>query len=110
MFLKEFVILFGFLNGVWLAVGVNPGAELLGVLQGIAERLVSGRLVAFLFTAIPIALTVGVLYLILRKGGWVGFLAVLCGFFAGLHVISSPTRMALLLVLALALGFVATKR
>lgn len=110
VFLKEFVILFGFLNGVWLAVGVNPGRELLEVLVGLAQGLVSGNVLTFFVTFVPLLLVAVMLYLIHRKGGWVGFLAVGCAFLAGLQVTSSPKAMFILLVVALGLGFVATKR
>lgn len=110
VFLKEFVILFGFLNGVWFAVGVNPGRELLGVLLGMAEGLVSGNVLHFAAVAIPLVLLGATLYLIHRKGGWVGFAAVGCAFLAGLNVTANPRTMLLFLALAMGLGFIATKR
>lgn len=110
IFLKEFVILFGFLNGVWFAVGVNPGRELLGVLLGMGEGLVSGNVLEFAAVFIPLVLLGLTLYLILRKGGWVGFAAVGFAFLAGLNVTANPRAMLAFLVLALGLGFLATKR
>ena len=108
-FLKEFVILFGFLNGVWLAVGVNPGAELLDVVRGTLETLVAGGWVGFIFAFLPIVLLGVTLWLIFRKGGWVGFAAVACAFLAGLQVTSQPRVMFVLLLAALGLGWVATR-
>lgn len=110
MFLKEFVILFGFLNGLWLALGVNPGARLLGVLEGIVENLFSGAPVRFLFTIAPLVILGVMLWLIHRKGGWIGFLAVGCGFLAGLQILAAPEVSFFLLLAALALGFLATRR
>lgn len=109
-FLKEFVILFGFLNGVWFAVGVNPGAELLEVLLGMGAGLVSGETLTFLATFLPLVLLGATLYLLYRKGGWLGFLAVGCAFLAGLQVTSAPKAMALLLLAAVVLGWFATSR
>lgn len=109
-FLKEFVILFGFLNGLWLALGVNPGARLLEVLVGIVENLVSGAPVRVLFTFAPILFVVAMLWLIYRRGGWVGFLAVGLGFVAGLQVLAAPELSFFLLLAALVLGFLATRR
>lgn len=108
-FLKEFVILFGFLNGVWFAVGVNPGAELLEVVLGMGEGLLSGSTLSFLATAIPLALLGVTLYFIFRKGGWLGFLAVGCAFVAGLQVTSAPKVMFGMLVAAFVLGWFATR-
>lgn len=108
-FLKEFVILFGFLNGVWFAVGVNPGAELLEVLLGMGEGLLSGSTLAFLATAVPLVILGLTLFFIFRKGGWLGFLAVGFAFVAGLQVTSAPKVMAGLLVLSLVLGWFAAR-
>lgn len=109
VFLKEFVVLFGFLNGVWFAVGVNPGAELLEVLLGMGQGLVSGEVLTFLATFVPLALLGGMLFLIHRKGGWLGFAAVAVAFLAGLQVTSAPRVMLLLLVVAFLLGYLATR-
>lgn len=110
VFLKEFVILFGFLNGLWLAIGVNPGAELLVVLRGIVEGLFTGAPVRFLFTFLPLVLLGTMLYLIHRRGGWLGFVAVGFGFLAGLQVLAAPRVSLVLLAVAMLLGVVATKR
>lgn len=109
VFLKEFVILFGFLNGLWLALGVNPGAELLDVLVGILASLISGAPIRTLAALLPLLLLVVMLYLILKRGGWLGFLAVALAFIAGLSLLGAPTTSFFLLVGALALGWVATR-
>lgn len=109
VFLKESVILFGFLNGLFLALGVNPGAELLEVLRGIVERLASGQAVALVFTLLPLALVALMLFLIYKRGGWLGFVAVGAAFVAGLWLLSAPSASFFLLVGALALGVVATR-
>jgi len=110
VFLKEFVVLVGFLNGVWLAVGVNPGAELLEVLQQTVESLVgqNGAL-EFVFAALPILIVVAALVAIFRRGGWLGFVAVVLAFLAGLFVVSEPRWAFGLLLGAFALGYWATR-
>lgn len=108
-FLKEFVVLFGFLNGVWVAVGVNPGAKLFEVLVGLVENLASGVLVEFLFAFAPLVFLFVMLYLIFRKGGWLGFAAVVLAFVAGMQVVSAPLVSLTLLAGAFAAGYFATK-
>lgn len=110
VFLKEFVVLVGFLNGVWAAVGVNPGETLLETLEGFLVALVgaSGAL-AFVFAFLPAVLLVGTLYFILRKGGWLGLVAVVVAFLGGMQVVSNPQASLLLLAVALGLGYVATR-
>ena len=110
VFLKEFVVLFGFLNGVWLAVGVNPGAEFLGVVRQTAESLLGENgWLEFLFAALPLVLFVAALVAIFRKGGILGFVAVVVAFLAGVLVVSEPRASFALLLAALALGYLATR-
>jgi len=108
VFLREFVVLFGFLNGVWLAVGVNPGRELLGVARGVVETFVRAQAVEVAFVLLPIALLVASLWLIHRRAGWLGFLAVGLAFVGGAVLLSSATLSFLLLVAGLGVGVVAT--
>lgn len=110
VFLKEFVVLFGFLNGVWAAVGVNPGATLLETLENFVVALIgaSGPLL-FAFALLPAVLMIVTLYLILRKGGWLGLVAVLVAFFGGIQVVSNPQAAFVLLLVALGLGYLATR-
>lgn len=108
-FLREAVVLFGFLNGVWLAVGVNPGQRLLAVLQGIVERLTGNEWIPFLFTLLPLLLLLAMLVFIARRGGVLGFVAVGLAFVAGLNVIAAPLTALALLVAAALVGWFAAK-
>jgi len=110
VFLKESVIFFGFLNGLFLAIGVNPGATLLDVLRSVIENLVGqSGWVALAFTLLPILLVALALRYIFKRGGWLGFLAVALAFLAGLWLLAEPQLGAGLLVAALILGFLATR-
>lgn len=109
-FLKEFVVLFGFLNGLFLSVGVNPGATLLDVLADMIDSLTGGNgAVRLALTLAPLALLAAILYLIARRAGWLGFVAVGMAFVSGLWLLSAPTPAFLLLAGALALGYVAAR-
>lgn len=110
VFLKESVILFGFLNGLFLALGVNPGAALLEVLRGVLENLIGeSGWVALAFTLLPIVLLGVALYFIWKRGGWLGFVAVGCAFIAGLWLLAEPAWGAAMLAGAVVLGVVATR-
>lgn len=108
-FLREAVVLFGFLNGVWLAVGVNPGARLLEVLEGILQRLTGNEWVPFLFTIVPILLVAAMLLFIAKRGGVLGFVAVGLAFVAGLNVVVQPVTALALLVAAALVGWFAAR-
>lgn len=110
VFLKESVILFGFLGGLFLAIGVNPGAELLDLVREIVENLVGGSgAIALVFAWLPLAIVTVAFYMIWKRGGWLGFIAVGLAFLAGLWLLAEPRLAALVLVGALGIGFVATR-
>lgn len=110
IFLKEFVVLFGFLNGVWVAVGLNPGATLLETMQGFLFALTGGSgALEFVFALLPTILLALMIYLILRKGGWLGLVAVVCAFLGGMQIVTAPRVSFVLLLVAMGLGWVATR-
>lgn len=110
VFLKESVILFGFLNGLFLALGVSPGAALLDVLRSLVENLLGeSGWITLAFTLLPLVLVGLALYFIHKRGGWLGFLAVGCAFVAGLWLLAEPAWGAAMLVGAVVLGVVATR-
>ncbi len=108
-FFKEFIILFGFLNGVWLAVGVNPGERLYDVfVNAIARADPTGVAVPLLLLA-PLAVLAFIIMLIHRKGGWLGIMAVITGFISGMFVLTVPVMSLTLLAVAFVLGYFATR-
>ena len=110
VFLKESVILFGFLNGLFVSIGVNPGATLLAVIANTIDSLTGGNgLARLLLTLLPLVLVGLALYLIGKRGGWLGFLAVGLAFVSGLWLLAAPTLATLLLLASLALGVIATR-
>lgn len=108
-FLREAVVLFGFLNGVWLALGVNPGARLLEVAQSVVERLTGSELIPFLFALLPLILLVAMLWFIAKRGGVLGFVAVGLAFLAGLNVVAATATALLLLAAAFVVGWFAAR-
>lgn len=110
LFLRESVILFGFLNGLFLSLGVNPAATVLGVLAGTLESLVGQNgWLRLALTLAPLALLAFALYLIHKRAGWLGFVAVGIAFLAGLWLIPDPVTGTLLLVGALGVGWLASR-
>ena len=106
-FIDELVVGFGFLNGVWIALGVNPITEILNTFDLMLKTLnpESGLgllpyLLQFLILIISIAMT----YLV---GGKLGFVAVGCSFIGGLLVLAVPLIAGILLLCGLGLGLVA---
>lgn len=88
LFFKQAIIGFGFFNGLWMAVGIDPGDEVFKFLQPYAEPY--GATIAYLFTILPTILLALSLWLIYKKGKWLGFAAVGLGFIGGLLILISP--------------------
>lgn len=110
LFLRESVIFFGFLNGLFLGLGVNPGATIFAVLGNILDSLTGGNgAVRLALTLAPLALVALALYLIHKRAGLLGFVAVGIAFLSGLWLRPEPITGALLLVAALAVGYVAAR-
>lgn len=110
LFLRESVILFGFLNGLFLSLGVNPGATLLAVLGEILDSLTGGNgAVRLALTLAPLALVGFALYTIHKRAGWLGFVAVAIAFLSGLWILAEPITGILLLLAALGVGYAITR-
>ncbi len=109
-FLRESVVLFGFLNGLFLSLGVNPGATLLTAAGNLVEDLTGGSgIIRFALAWLPLVLLVVMLVVIHRRAGWLGFVAVGLAFVSGLWLLAAPTTAFALLMGALALGFFASR-
>jgi len=80
-FVIEFVILFGFLNGLWIYAGVNPESEILKAFTDLVPAMSS-----FLFWLITIILTVGTILAAYKIGEWVGLVAILAAFLGGVFI------------------------
>lgn len=89
---------------------MNPGATLLETLESFLVSLLGANgLLAFVFALLPLALLAVMLWLLLRKGGWLGLLAVLAAFVGGMQVVTNPPASLAFLAIGLGLGYVATR-
>jgi len=104
---KELVIGFGFLNGLWIAIGFNPQNEVIKFLQFNLEGL-SPVLKTF-FIILPIILMIGTIITILkvyRSGGLIGIIALLTAFAAGTLVLKDWRISIALLAIAALIGLI----
>jgi hypothetical protein len=107
---RELIISFGFLNGVWLAIGVNPQNVILNFLKTNLESL--DPTLKTLFIIIPIILFVGTVITVFKvyhHGGLTGAIAVFLAFGAGLTILTYPQYTAVLLIAAFVLGWLSFK-
>jgi hypothetical protein len=107
---KELIIGFGFLNGLWIAIGLNPRDKLIEFLKLNLEGL-SPALKIF-FIILPIIFTLGsvfTMFKVFRSGGLFGIIAVLAAFAAGTLVLKDWRTSATFFVMAALMGLMTFK-
>lgn len=107
--LKELITGFGFLEGLWLAVGINPEAEILKALTNIMVNLGVDAGSIFLLQILPVIVLLVTIFTVYKVGGILGMVAVGCAFLGGLLILISPIVTIILLLAGLVLGGIAEK-
>jgi hypothetical protein len=97
-----FVVGLGFLSGLWVAVGINPGAIFTSVLAGAADSLVPGPSL-FVWLGALLCLGVSMAFGYHRRGLF-GLTIVGAGFAGGSLILVTPFPAAVLLAVGLILG------
>jgi len=108
-YVKEYVIGFGFLSGIFLAIGVDPQAEILKNLLNLLAQynpdLASWYTIIFgIISVLILILTVLYAY---GAGGLVGIVAILFAFGGGLLILWQPIIGIILLIIGVFLGRIA---
>jgi len=104
---KEFVIGFGFLSGIWLAIGINPKNIIFDFMRTNLENLHPSLKIIFII--LPLVFLIGTIITLLsiyHKGGIAGAGVVVLGFVAGLSILHSPITAVIILIVAYILGLV----
>ena len=101
-FVRYSVIGFGFVSGVWIAVGVNPETEIIRFVVELADSIHSG--IGVFFWIIPIIIFAVSLFIAVKSGGWLGLIAVFIAFLSGALCISHTVVAVILALVALGLG------
>ncbi len=109
-YIWQFTIGLGFLSGIWSAVGIDPQEVLLGLLGAITRGITADPAVLRIFVILPLLLLAVSVWGAYRKGGVVGLISVLIAYLAGLSILLAVWTSLLLLVVAIAAGYLATAR
>lgn len=104
--IRELIVLFGFLNGIWTAMGINPQAEIFKYLN----MIINLQNYSYMFTYLPIIITIFFIAYIFIVGRLLRIAAVSCGYAAGLLILVNPIFSIVFLFLGFALGFFASKK
>ncbi len=103
-FINTFVIGFGFLSGLWIAVGVDPEAEIFNAFSTVINTLNPNSGFSILFFLMPIIILLGSVIGAFSLGGNLGLVAVGCGFLGGLLILISPIISIILLFVGIIIG------
>ncbi len=110
LFIRQSVIGLGFLSGIFTAIGIDPQDEIIGIAGSAVTAVWPDPKVSYLFLVLPTILLLVSIYTAYRLGGIVGLVSVVVAYFSGIAVFSSPAAAALLLGIAIVLGYCATNR
>lgn len=102
--LKEIIYTAGWLEGIWIAFGVNPDKILFDSLAKVVVSLGAGPGSVLLLKLLPLLLLVLSVVIAYHLGGKLGLIAIGVAFIGGLLVNVAPIVCVLLLFMGLALG------
>lgn len=104
------VICFGFLSGLWTAIGIDPEQVLLTLIGQTVNSLLPDPTLRYLFIILPTILLVISVWQAWMTGRTPGLIAVIIAYVAGLSVLISWMTTLVLLAAAIVIGWLATNR
>jgi predicted branched-subunit amino acid permease len=109
-YIWQSVICFGFLSGLWTAIGIDPEGVVLTLIGKTIGTLYPDPDIQYLFVILPVILLLLSIYQAWKKGRVPGIAAVIVAYVAGLSVLLSWETALVLLCAAVILGWLATNR
>lgn len=109
-YIWQFTIGFGFLSGIWTAIGIDPEEVLLNLLGTVTGEIYPDPLLRQLFLLLPLILLGLSVLEAYKKGKAPGLASVLIAYIAGLSILVSLWTSLLLLIAAIVTGYLATVR
>jgi len=109
-YIWQFVIGLGFISGVWTAIGIDPEAVILNVIGDIIGTVYSDPGFRSLLIILPTVLLVISVIGAYRRGKVLGLISVIVAYISGLAILVSIMTSAILLIVAVITGYLATNR
>jgi hypothetical protein len=109
-YIWQFVIGLGFFSGVWTAIGIDPGSVILNVVGAMIEKVYSYPVIRVLLIVLPTVLLVISIVGAYRRGRVLGLVSVIIAYISGIFILISVTTSAILLIIAICTGCLATNR
>ena len=109
-YIWQSVIGFGFLSGLWTALGIDPEEVILNLIGRTVDTIFPDPDIRYLFIILPTILLVISVYQAWKKGRVPGLVAVILAYVAGLSILVSWMTALILLLAAIFTGWLATNR
>jgi predicted branched-subunit amino acid permease len=109
-YIWQFVIGLGFLSGIWTAIGLDPGMVILSVVGDMIGTVYSDPGIRSLLIILPAILLVISLIGAYRQGRVLGLISVITAYISGLFILVSIMTSAIILIIAVITGYLATNR
>ena len=109
-YIWQFVIGLGFISGVWTAIGIDPEAVILNIVGDIIGTVYSDPGFRSLLIILPSVLFVISVIGAYRRGRVLGLVSVIVAYISGLAILVSIMTSAILLIVAVITGYLATNR
>ena len=106
----QFTIGLGFLSGLWTAIGIDPGQVILNLIGTVSNEILQNPAVRQAFIILPTILLILSVWGAYRKGKVLGLASVLIAYLAGLSVLVALWTSIVLLLAAIAIGYLAPGR
>lgn len=107
-FLWQFVIGFGFLSGLWTAIGINPENVIIAALGSVVTTQVSDPVIRAFIVLLPTLILIVSVIGAYRHGKILGLIAVLVAYVAGLVILSAVLVGLAVLSVAVLIGYYST--
>ncbi len=109
-YIWQFTIGFGFLSGIWTAIGIDPEEVVLNLIGTTTTGIFPDPTLRQLFILLPAILLIISVWGAYKRGKVLGLASVLIAYLAGLSILVALWTSLLLLCAAIVIGFLATGR
>ena len=109
-YIWQSVIGFGFLSGLWTAIGIDPEAVILTLIGSTVNAISPDPDVRYLFIILPTILLIISIWQAWKRGRVPGLVAVIIAYVAGLSILVSWMTALVLFLAAILIGWLATNR
>ncbi len=107
-YIWQVVIGFGFLSGLWTAIGIDPQGIVLSFLEKAVDTVYPDPTIRSLFLILPTLLLIASIIGAYSAGKMMGLVSVLVAYISGLLIVSRTVLALVLLCGAVILGYLST--